>query len=193
MILGATGSGKTTLLNSLASGVSWRQWPEFRHLVPVYARPRLYAHDDDRNALWDRLAVRLAEDDGLRHADGLLTALARDGLLLVLLDGLDEVGEAAAGWLPPRIGELHERLAGRAGLGASRLSVTRREQTFDLLPDAGRFGRHGFGAYRLAELRDGEKEALIAHTAGHRGRPEWHHHVLAQARSPLAYPCVCKP
>lgn len=104
MILGSPGSGKTTLMKALDSGVSRRQWPELGSAVPVYARLRAYADAGEEADLWNWLAARLEADFGLRHAAALLDALHRDGQLLLLLDGLDEIGEAAARWLPARIG-----------------------------------------------------------------------------------------
>jgi energy-coupling factor transporter ATP-binding protein EcfA2 len=159
MILGDPGSGKTTLMKALASGISQRQWPELADTVPVYVRLRAYVDVGEDTDPWDWLAAQLEAGFGLRHAGLLLDALARDGQLLLLLDGLDEIGEAAVRWLPARIAALGERLA---AAGGARLIVTCREQNYDLLPDPGLFPRQGFAVFRLAEMRDAEVEAVVA-------------------------------
>jgi hypothetical protein len=127
MILGAPGSGKTTLLKALASGVSQQQWPELGALVPVYVRLRAYAQAPDQPELWAWVSARVGEELDVRNAAALLDALAGKGRILLLLDGLDEIGEDAARWVPAKIAGIADRLARDSG---SRLIVSCREQQF---------------------------------------------------------------
>lgn len=172
MILGDPGSGKTTLLRALAAGVGQRQWPELDALVPVYVRLRAYAQTvgrqdgqpDQPPDLWDWICRQVRTEHNVKHARRLLDTLRRDGRLLLLLDGLDEVGEAAARWIPARITALAEQRQEQPG---TRIIVSCREQNYGLLEAPDMFPRTGFSVFRLAEMRDAELESMVGRRAPH--------------------------
>jgi predicted NACHT family NTPase len=89
VVLGDPGAGKTTLLRHLAATLA-RQ--DDRPWVPLFeSLPRLLR---DRASLLERIVRRL--ERSRQPAQGLATALdrvGRDGRLLLLLDGLDEVSK----------------------------------------------------------------------------------------------------
>ncbi|MEE8526431.1 MAG: SUMF1/EgtB/PvdO family nonheme iron enzyme [Thermoanaerobaculia bacterium] len=90
LVRGDPGAGKTTLLRHLAARLArdWRpgSWIPVFQSLPVLMR--------SEQALLDRLEKTFYRSAGLKGLSAVLDREGQEGRLLVLLDGLDEVGEA---------------------------------------------------------------------------------------------------
>ena len=158
MILGDPGSGKSTLLKALSTGVSKRQWPEFKKLVPVFVSLRAFAQQKLPFFSW--LTQHVLSEHGMRNATPLLKKLVAEGRLLLLLDGLDEVNDKQIG---PVLNEIFEFLDQNEQDNKNRVLMTCREQNYDLIDDNGIFTRKAFQIYRLGEMKNSELEAMVYH------------------------------
>jgi len=157
VIIGDPGSGKSTLLKALASGVSRRQWAEFKDLVPVLVSLRSFSQRADKKPLFDWLAQDYLPEFNLKNGEFLLKRLLEQGRILLLLDGLDEVNEEHLEFLFDEI----ETFLTHQDKGC-RVFVTCREQNYDLLSEYKViFQRHDFVEYRLSDMRDSELEEMV--------------------------------
>nr|VFJ58988.1 MAG: WD40 repeat [Candidatus Kentron sp. DK] len=172
VILGDPGSGKTTLLKALASGISQRQWKEWRNLVPVFVPLRLFSRASDGPSLHHWLAnTLLSENYKLPRAESLLKKLLRKGRLLLLLDGLDEVNSAELKSVLMRISDfIQEHAEWPESSKASplkqtkprcRIFLTCREQNYGHMSDDELSHTKSMTKCRLAEMRDSEVDAMV--------------------------------
>ncbi len=163
LILGAPGSGKSTLLRALACGLADSLAPSLRHHLPIFVGLRDYAEQGSSLSLRDWIAGLLCTEFGLKPAVPLLDALDREYRLLILLDGLDEIGEADLAWLPARIVGLVDGLAmgDPDRVPGNQVLATCREQGLIRLSDPNLLPRNGFRLFRIAELRDGELDLMV--------------------------------
>ncbi|CAM5383019.1 hypothetical protein SLAVM298S_01827 [Streptomyces lavendulae subsp. lavendulae] len=155
VLLGAPGAGKSVLALHLARELLAMRRPASSDPVPVVLP--LASWDPGRQGLWGWAASRLAQQHpGLSASGGerraLLLALLRDGRLLPVLDGFDELPESA------RSGALREL---RASLGRSAsLVLTSRTGAY-----AAETERHGTGlpGAAVVELQPLAVEAVAAY------------------------------
>ena len=164
MILGAPGSGKSTLVQALASGISRRQWIEYRDLIPIVVALRTYSQNPNILPLREWLINRVLKDHRLRNAEATLNSLMATSRALFLLDGLDEIGEDRQSVVIGNIANFLERWDKKYQEGEGcRVFITCREQNYDLLPDKNAFRRKGFFEYSLKEMDDNEMEAMVSY------------------------------
>lgn len=157
VLLGAPGAGKSVLALHLARELLATRRPASSDPVPVVLP--LASWDPGRQGLWGWAASRLAQQHpGLSASGGerraLLLALLRDGRLLPVLDGFDELPDSA------RSGALREL---RASLGRSaRLVLTSRIGAYAAEVERGGAGLPGAAVVELQPLA---VEAVAAYLA----------------------------
>ena len=170
VILGAPGSGKSTLLRALASGISQRQWAEYRDLIPILLSLRAFARQPADLSLREWMVSEELPALGLRNAAATLDPLLAQGQVLLLLDGLDEVSDDDLDGVTRRLEAFlddYEPHGDAHPGGGCRVIISCREQNYDRLPEPSLFPRLGFREYRFSDLRDNELEAMVQRRAGH--------------------------
>lgn len=93
VVVGHPGNGKTTLLRWLAFRAASGKLPDARSVIYVRLSELSRALEIDPNADPVKLAANVAEKRGCREIERLLNEELRANKCLVLLDGLDEVGD----------------------------------------------------------------------------------------------------
>ena len=157
VLLGAPGSGKSTLLKAWASGISRRESPELRELIPVFVSLRSYAQAEPEQSLLDWLVNKELPGLHLRNPRNLLQNLLEQGRVLLLLDGLDEVAHN-------RLDTINRAVSALLAADVKhqcRVWLTCREQNYEDLPDRDHYRLEGFEEYRVAELRDSQIREIV--------------------------------
>ncbi|CAN2042063.1 NACHT domain-containing protein [Candidatus Magnetomoraceae bacterium gMMP-15] len=159
VILAEPGSGKTTLLQALASGVSRRQWVEFKNLIPVFVRLRSFTAKQNPPNLYSLISKDILPEHGLHNHIPLLNSFLKEGKILLLLDGLDEVSDNDMKTVIQSIVKFLDKWDKKT---QCCVFLTCREQNYNLLNDPSLFLRQGFEEYRLSDMRDSEMEEMIS-------------------------------
>jgi len=125
MILGGPGSGKTTLMKSLLSAIIHKRCnQELNDLVPVFVVLRKLA---SKNHSVEQAIVAALAENRYPKAERFVEAALRQGRMLIILDGLDEVG-ASRQFVTEQIIEFCE--ADSLRTNKNRVIVTCREASY---------------------------------------------------------------
>ena len=141
-ILGQPGAGKTVLVQQVALSLLGRHPRELRRGLPILLALRRL--DDSGRSLVEELAAQL-ERDGIVGADGLVPDALRQGHLVLLLDGLDEVARTSRARVTQEICDL------AATHPECQVVVTCRSAVYEQVQDA---LEASFRPFRIGDLDD---------------------------------------
>jgi hypothetical protein len=191
MVLGGPGMGKTTFLRKVGLEALKQGQGEYDHiLIPVFLELRQCREAKDLD-----LEAKIAEEFkncGLDRYEECTERLLKNGKLLILLDGLDEVPTELLPRMTRAIQDLVDRYDKNRFIVACRIAFYRSFETFRRFRDIA-----------IADFSPQQMESLIQNWFQSHGRQEWgercwakltsdeHRPTLELARTPLFLTLIC--
>jgi predicted NACHT family NTPase len=191
MVLGGPGMGKTTFLRKVGLEALKQGQGEYDHiLIPVFLELRQCREEKDLD-----LVAKISEEFkncGLEHYEDCTEQLLKNGKLLILLDGLDEVPIDLLPKMTRAIQDLVDRYDKNRFVVSCRIAFYRSFEAFQRFRDIA-----------IADFSPQQMESLIQNWFQSHGRLEWgqrcwakltsdeHRPTLELAKTPLFLTLVC--